>query len=134
MHTVSPWGTHILPLAQSFNVMNFNHFNLSRSLSSFLAINTTPTSVFEKQPLLSASSLSITCILLVQKCDFLNLTFLRLTLQECITVMRYSIETSNRLMVHLAWLINSCVALQKASGSIKEVVSPSSRPQITFEV
>lgn len=74
-----------------------------------------------------------TSILPVQKCDFLNLTFLRLTLPECNTVMRYSIETSNRLMVHLAGLINSCVEVEKASGSIKEVVSPSSRPQITFE-
>lgn len=54
-------------------------------------------------------------------------------LPECRTVMRYCVETSNRLMVHLAELINSYVEVEKASGEVKEVVSPSPRPQITFE-
>lgn len=36
-------------------------------------------------------------------------------------------------MVHLAELINSYVEVEKASGDVKEVVSPSPRPQITFE-
>lgn len=36
-------------------------------------------------------------------------------------------------MVHLAGLINSYVEVEKASGNIKEVVSPSPRPRITFE-
>lgn len=36
-------------------------------------------------------------------------------------------------MVHLAELINSYVEVEKASGNVKEVVSPSPRPQITFE-
>ncbi len=36
-------------------------------------------------------------------------------------------------MVHLAELINSYVEVEKASGSIKEVVSPSPRPGITFK-
>lgn len=63
--------------------------------------------------------------------DSLTLTFLLLHLPECRTVMRYSIETSNRLMVHLAELINSYVEAEKASGDVKEVVSPSPRPQMT---
>lgn len=63
--------------------------------------------------------------------DSLALTFLFLHLPECRTVMRYSIETSNRLMVHLAELINSYVEAEKASGDVKEVVSPSPRPQMT---
>lgn len=54
-------------------------------------------------------------------------------LPECRTVMRYCVETSNRLIVHLAELINSYVEVEKASGDVKEVVSPSPRPQITFE-
>ena len=36
-------------------------------------------------------------------------------------------------MVHLAGPINSYLEVQKASGGIKEVVSPSQRPRITFE-
>lgn len=65
--------------------------------------------------------------------DSLALTFLLLHLPECRTVMRYSVETSNRLMVHLAELINSYVEAEKASGDVKEVVSPSPRPQMTFK-
>lgn len=56
-----------------------------------------------------------TSISRVEKCDFLNLTFLHPALPECSTVMRYSVETSNRLMVHLAGLINSYVEVEKAS-------------------
>lgn len=52
---------------------------------------------------------------------------------KCGTVMRYCVETSNRLMVHLAELINSYVEVEKASGDVKEVVSPSPRPRITLE-
>lgn len=63
--------------------------------------------------------------------DSLALTFLFLHLPVCRTVMRYSVETSNRLMVHLAELINSYVEAEKASGDVKEVVSPSPRPQMT---
>lgn len=98
--------------------------------SAAVFIHTPSTPVFEKQPLPFASSTSVSP---VEKCDFLNLTFLRLALPECNAVMRYSIETSNRLMVHLAGQINSYVEVEKASGSIKEVVSPLPRPQITFE-
>lgn len=101
--------------------------------TSSVANSTPPTPVFEKYPLLSAYSLCITSVSPVEKRDVLNLTFLRLVLPECKTVMRYSIETSNRLMVHLAGLINSYVEVEKASGNIKEVVSPSPRPRITFE-
>lgn len=69
----------------------------------------------------------------VERCDFLNLAFLCLVLPKRSIVMRWSIETSNRLMVHLAELINSYVEVEKASGGMKKVVSPSPGPQITFE-
>lgn len=80
----------------------------------------------------SCPSLSCTSISPVEKCDFLNLTFLCPALPECNSVMRYSIETSNRLMVHLAGLINSCVEVEKASGSVEGVVSLWQRLWITF--
>lgn len=116
----------LFPLAQSVYAIDFNIVSL------FSPIRLPPTPVFAKALLLSASCLPGTSISPAEKCDFLNLTFLLLPLPECNSVMRYSIETNNRLMVHLAWLINSCVEVEKASSSIREVVFPSSRPQITF--
>lgn len=45
-------------------------------------------------------------------------------LLECNAVMRCSVETGNRLMVHFAGLINSCVEVEEASSSIKEGCFP----------
>lgn len=74
----------------------------------------------------------VCCLSSVDECDFLNLTFLRSALPERNAVMRYSNGTCNRLMVHLAELINRYVEVEEASGSVKEVVSTLQRLQITF--
>lgn len=82
--------------------------------------------------LVSSPSLSRISISQVEVCDFLNLAFFCLLLPESNAVMRYSAETCNRLMVHLAELINSYVKVVKALSSISKVVSTKQRPQITF--
>lgn len=104
------------------------------ALSVFLSI---PVTVLLHQPIIS--SLCLLCHSLppesvfhkLEVCDFLNLTFLRLLLPECSAVMRYSVETCNRLMVHLAALINSYVEVENAQNNVSEVVSSKQRPQIT---
>lgn len=98
-----------LPLVQSGNIMDFNHVKLCSNFPPLSCHQYNAHYVFERQPLLSTTSISP-----VEKCDFLNLTFFR----QCCTVMRYSIETSNRLMVHLAGLINSYVEAEKASRKL----------------
>lgn len=54
----------------------------------------------------------------------MNLAYLRRVWPECETIMRYSAETSNRLMVHLARLINSYVEVQKASSNVGKACFP----------